>query len=734
MTTPSRLKAEKAVGAYTRRHSRKLWTALLGNNAGTVIHTRGESWVYIRLHGDPNQVVAAYNGAKVATAQANIEVAVERVTLAGKVYYNIVELASAVFSDSDWASTVTEHAPQHQRRDLGEGGFDPLDVYTRALVNLRARAQIPAALTLYVERGFYFLSGVLHEWLGGNSPAFTIPAGGVFGGARRCDLLYMGTDDALHIVQGAPTTDGSLPPYPVTPADCIPIAYVYLDSAMTSISELYIKDARVILTASNAAAASHNLLSATHPDVVAAAPVAGDIIYGNATPKWTKLAIGDEGDALMVSGGLPAWGPVGIISQDLSNVSNPPTEAELITALGTPDDNAGTITILNDNAGGTMEYLIASDGGHYLILPAARATLGTPTVTVVTTATIVPTVGGLWYGRASVEKLSNGNLVLCYKSGTHHAVNDGALHIRFSNDQGATWTAEDTKLGGGAVTGFPMNPTGAGAGEDAGEPWLMIAPNGDLLLHMWRADYGVTANGTYQSRSTDGGASWSASAQINFVGIADDAKVFATDDHFVLGTVIYAGARVYLDVTGDPCHNILIKSTDNGTTWEYVSDITNDANNTWEVGIEYLGNNTILAMLRDVSMTASHKRVSTDLGATWGAYTDVTGTVGVAARQRVKTRAHLKGLSNWWNDSVLIMCGFIHTNPGNSQPRRNAVWISLDRGTTWTGPNYVDVETEDAGYGDLFWDETNSQFVFVSYQGLLAEASIKQYNFTVAGV
>jgi hypothetical protein len=36
--------------------------------------------------------------------------------------------------------------------------------------------------------------------------------------------------------------------------------------------------------------ANHNLLSATHPDTVAASPVLGDLLTGNATPAWDKVA------------------------------------------------------------------------------------------------------------------------------------------------------------------------------------------------------------------------------------------------------------------------------------------------------------------------------------------------------------------------------------------------------------------------------------------------------------
>lgn len=42
--------------------------------------------------------------------------------------------------------------------------------------------------------------------------------------------------------------------------------------------------------ACGAGGGSHNLLSATHTDTVAASPVLGDLLIGNSTPAWTKLA------------------------------------------------------------------------------------------------------------------------------------------------------------------------------------------------------------------------------------------------------------------------------------------------------------------------------------------------------------------------------------------------------------------------------------------------------------
>jgi len=52
---------------------------------------------------------------------------------------------------------------------------------------------------------------------------------------------------------------------------------------------------------------SHDLLSAAHTDALAGSVAAGDILYGNATPKWARLAKGTDGQVLSLSSGLPSW-------------------------------------------------------------------------------------------------------------------------------------------------------------------------------------------------------------------------------------------------------------------------------------------------------------------------------------------------------------------------------------------------------------------------------------------
>lgn len=58
---------------------------------------------------------------------------------------------------------------------------------------------------------------------------------------------------------------------------------------------------------SSAIAAAHNLLSATHGDTLAAAVVRGSLIVGNATPRWSALAIGAAGRYVRSDGTDPSW-------------------------------------------------------------------------------------------------------------------------------------------------------------------------------------------------------------------------------------------------------------------------------------------------------------------------------------------------------------------------------------------------------------------------------------------
>jgi hypothetical protein len=237
-------------------------------------------------------------------------------------------------------------------------------------------------------------------------------------------------------------------------------------------------------------------------------------------------------------------------------------------------------------------------------------------------------------------------------------------------------------------------------------------------------------------KSTDNGSTWGAWSQIDYAGLsaAQDDLTMLTEQHFIVGSTIYMAGRIHQDATEAVVKNAFFTSIDNGTSWTYVSDMSSFVDNTIEVAVEYLGNNYILAYFRATANDKSYKATSTDMGATWSALSDVTATLNTIGRNRLYTRAHLKGYSNWWTDSVLIMVGFVFTTPGAATPRRNAIWISQDRGATWVGPTYVAAQTEDAGYGDALWNTVTNKLINISYQGLYTNADIQQYTITVSGV
>lgn len=366
---------------------------------------------------------------------------------------------------------------------------------------------------------------------------------------------------------------------------------------------------------------------------------------------------------------------------------------------------------------------------------------GEPTVEVVNTKDIV--TGPLWYGRTSM-KVWKGITVMSYRRALTHNDNDyDEICIKFSTDYGDTWTEENTYLDGTKVVGMPSWPDSGGYADarGPGEPWLYLMPNGDLVIHMWLSDYGVTNSGTYQIRSTDGGKTWNSPALVSFQfegsTHANNLNIFSTDDDFVYEGVVYTGAREYLNA-GSFATNIrswFLKTEDNGTTWELISLVSAFSDVTNEYGMTYVGNNKIVAYVREL-VTYAYRTESNDFGQTWDPLVDVTGIYGAMSRQRVNTRAQLQLKMNYWNDPLVIVNGYVHVNPGNSHPRRIAVWISIDHGDTLYGPFYMDEAGYDGGYGSVIYNPVRNEYVFTVYKAPIDDTDlndgiVRQFNFKI---
>lgn len=319
-----------------------------------------------------------------------------------------------------------------------------------------------------------------------------------------------------------------------------------------------------------------------------------------------------------------------------------------------------------------------------------------------------------WYGRPHL--VNNGGIwPMIYREATSHQPRAAAVfHIRFSNDEGSSWTADDMKLGGSSVTGFPIS--GYDASDALSDGILIVAPNGDLLVHIASnevdgGDNPIGRLGTRQWRSTNGGESWSDEGKIA------NNEVCGAQDYFVSGSDIYISAVI--DGGADyspPYKDALYKSTNNGASWSKVSDITSTTDNTGEAGIEYLGNNTILAVIRDSDNLKTHQRTSTDMGSSWGSLEDISNQVGIFQRARLhKYNGRVYAIGRDW--------------VGGYDTQYTALYYSDDSGDNWHGPFYPDENS----YGDAAYCEmirrTDGVFYLLSYAGTQDDADIMEYVF-----
>ena len=110
---------------------------------------------------------------------------------------------------------------------------------------------------------------------------------------------------------------------------------------------------------------THDILSATHTDALAAAVARGDILYGNATPKWARLAKPAAAAILMHDGTDVAW------AYDAVN-------GRIYV------DSAGRLVALRDGSYAVLQatsYSNTAGDAGFLSLQHARGTLAVPLAT-----------------------------------------------------------------------------------------------------------------------------------------------------------------------------------------------------------------------------------------------------------------------------------------------------------------------------------------------------------------
>ena len=244
-----RLQAERAFYTLLRgeRKRAEVTPAKVGNGAGVIDVPNRAQWVYVRLHADDGRVNHAQNLSNLALENDDM-VDLQRITQTGRGYYRIVGYSTsrAEGVPTDPARSVPNHAPNHERRDQSTGGGDPVEIFKRMIVPLRAQPQAVQDMTLYVNAGDWSLAGVKKEFAGGNSPAFVTPTCALYHTVQRYDRVYLDSDNNIVIVQGTPAYDGATPTKPTIPtADCFPLELVWLTKGTTVLTEEnLIKDER----------------------------------------------------------------------------------------------------------------------------------------------------------------------------------------------------------------------------------------------------------------------------------------------------------------------------------------------------------------------------------------------------------------------------------------------------------------------------------------------------------
>lgn len=331
-------KAQQTVKAFRdrERNRQKKYIGQLGDGHGNVNATRGGDWIYVRLSGQNNKVSLARNTGKVPPVEGVIVDLIKTQQTGGSHYAVDMPSSSITYSTDPTYEVIGAHARQHEMQDFSEGGYDVVNVYKPMIAPMRMRAQDPPDWTVYVEPDDYedYL-GARISWAGGSSPALSKPASV---NERRCDLVYFGTDHALHISQGTSTVDGSVPTKPTQPDQTVAAGWVYLDWNTPSISQDYIADARMLWRAitSTMPATPHNILSAQHADTTISTPSNNDLLtWDGTTSRWIARA---------ASLSSPGWA----FYENITQIGTPP--GHFYNAdLTAPSSNAMTLWTADTN-------------------------------------------------------------------------------------------------------------------------------------------------------------------------------------------------------------------------------------------------------------------------------------------------------------------------------------------------------------------------------------------------
>lgn len=277
--------------------------------------------------------------------------------------------------------------------------------------------------------------------------------------------------------------------------------------------------------------------------------------------------------------------------------------------------------------------------------------------------------------------------------------------FRFSDDEGATWTAENTYLDDVAISG----------NDGEASCYLHIAPNGDVLFLS-----GSGIDGAYVDlvrRSGDGGKTWTVAAS----GIPDPHLRMVAGYGCVHDGVIYVPLHKFASQPNNasPWDQEVWASDDNGATWElqgmvpYAPATTGD-----EFSVMVTAGTNMIAVCRDRDGEATYWNKSSDLGATWGAR-EALPHIGIIQMPRM--RRYAGGTLLFGREGAMGVTAI-----------RPVIWYLPDGGTEWCRKYYPTTSaTNDGHYCDVL-QRADGNFYFMTYAGTTAIATIQDAVFGIS--
>jgi sialidase-1 len=302
---------------------------------------------------------------------------------------------------------------------------------------------------------------------------------------------------------------------------------------------------------------------------------------------------------------------------------------------------------------------------------------------------------------ADLVKLQNGELLLMAREGTEHISNDGDVFLLRSSDHGRTWGGKQV------IAGIKNLDEREGCGVQLKDGTVVV---GIFYNNLYAEDGSYnsrlpakpTKSGSNQRRrlgayiitSKDNGHTWSEPNYIDTAGMPfanlegpTDAPIEMLDSSIVLAVIAYR-----LNGDSNDRASVMLRSTDKGKTWKYLSTIADDPGGKLggflEPGIVRTKTGRIIAAMRNHGPD----------GAIWVTHSD-DGGKSWAQAQKTAMIGHPVDLIQLSDGRVMATYGI---RPEHALPGGIRACFSRDNGQTWDIRNEVQLRNDfvnwDVGY------------------------------------